>query len=122
MVWHTDTDGRPITDDEGRDPIRSRQDQRERTGPEGLGQHRHPGIRDIGPHRHGVVRRDVHDQRMTRRAALCREDPGDCPIVSGIGGQAVHGLGRDGDRAAVCQDPGREFGVDWRDALRDHEA
>ena len=74
-------------------------------GPEGLGQGSCPrvehgdglGLNGIG---------DMGDQGVEARAALGLEDGGHRDGVSGVGGEAIDGLGREDHEAAVGQDAG----------------
>ena len=76
----------------------------ERAGPEARGEGAHArvvGRRD--PAEVGRVR-EVHDERVERRAGLHLEDAGHRPRVEGVGAEAVDGLGGEGHEPAPAQD------------------
>ena len=49
---------------------------------------------------------DMDDQRIEQRAALGGKDRGHRLAIGSVGAQAIDGLGREGDQAAVLQDAG----------------
>ena len=91
--------------------IGQRQYQRQRAWPEPLGQCARQRIEPRQPRGHGKVR-DMRDQRIEARPALGLEDLRHSRAVGGIGGEAINGLGRDGDQlTALEQRQGRVEGL-----------
>ena len=91
------------------------QDEGQRPGPEGLdqllGKHR-DGLGVVGHGGAGALGvplgiGHMHDQRVVGRAALGRKNVGHGVGVVRIGGQAVHGFGRQTDQLALGQRVGR---------------
>lgn len=91
------------------------QDEGQRPGPEGLdqllGKHR-DGLGVVGNGGAGALGvplgiGHMHDQRVVGRAALGRKNVGHGAGVVRIGGQAVHGFGRQTDQLALGQRVGR---------------
>ena len=82
-------------------------DQRERAGPEARGEGAHARV--VGRRDPSQVSsaREVHDERVERRAGLHLEDAGHRPRVEGVGAEAVDGLGGEGHEPAPAQDDGR---------------
>ena len=76
-----------------------RQHQRQRAGPEGLGQSCREGIEAGDAVGHGAIG-DMGDQRVEARPALGLENTRHGDAVGGIASQAVNRLGRDGDDVA----------------------
>ena len=76
-----------------------RQDERQRAGPERLGEPVGAGV-EGGDAAGGVAVGYVRDQRVVRRAPLRAVDGRDGARVAGERAEAVDGLGREGDEAA----------------------
>ena len=97
--------GQPAGDEIGHVRV-LRQDQRERTGPEGGGEFAHC-FGDFFRHDCDgfqiAARGDVDDERIEGRALLGGEDLGDGGRVEGIRGEAIDGFGRQGDDFAIPQ-------------------
>ena len=91
-----------------------RQHQRQRSRPE-RGRELFGGRRETRRRaaRGGDVR-DMRDQRIERRAALGRVEPGDGLAIAGVGAEPVDGLGRKGDETA-----GRKAARGRLDRVRD---
>ena len=86
-----------------RDARRARQDQRQRSRPEGRGQlHRSLGYR-ARPARELRCVVQVDDHRMVGGAALGGEDPAHGVRIGRIGAEAVDGFGRERDEPAGAQ-------------------
>jgi hypothetical protein len=80
-----------------------RQHQRQRTGPEGLGEAR-GRLGQLGrPVARGGEAAQVHDQRVRRRPALGREDARDRGGIRRVRPEAVHGFRRECDELARVQ-------------------
>ncbi len=77
-------------------PISQWRDQGQGARPEGLGELQCPVVQD-GDTPGGRKVGDMGDQRVETRPALGLEDTGDSQRVTGVGRQAVDGLGREGD-------------------------
>ncbi len=100
---HADGDGVLAAGDDVVHVAGARQHHGQRPGPERLGQPRgdlrhlaHPAMQEAR-----AV--EVHDHRVTRRAALDLEDLGHRGRVLRVGAEAVHGLGGKRDQLAVAQ-------------------
>ena len=76
----------------------ARQNQRQRTGPEGVDQLLREGRHAGGELGHLRRAGHVHDQRVVGRAALGGKDAAHRRVAAGVGGQTVHGLGRQADQ------------------------
>ena len=89
----------------------SRQDHRERAGPElfGQGVGRVGDVLTIAGEPRAV--RHVDDERVILRAALGQEDVQDRVLIQRIRTKAVDGLGRDGEKTAVPDDLCRRLNI-----------
>ena len=88
-----------------------RQHQRQRSGPERIGELFGGGIEAPKPAR-GIDAADMGDQRIKSRPAFGGIEPGDGFAVAGIGAEPIDGLGRERDQPAAGKAGG--CGLDGR--------
>ena len=120
VTGHADRDRVLPAGDHGSTAGARLQHQRQRAGPEVLGE-----LLRVRRHRERPALQrarmiDVHDHRMGRRAALQREDLGDGVGVLGVGAEPVDGFGRKRDELAVAQRHDRLIDLSLRQPCRHH--
>ncbi len=86
--------------------LRQRQDKRKWPRPEVTGKYERLITEDRKTERRFEIR-DMHDQRIEARAALCLENPRDRLSLRGIRAEPIHRLGGERDKSACTNGPPR---------------